>query len=31
MGLGKSWLSAVVLFGGICGLLTAVVLEPIRR
>src|SRR5271155_1495306 len=27
MGLGKSWLSAVVLIGGITGLLTAVVLE----
>jgi hypothetical protein len=27
MGLGKSWLSAVVLFGGITGLLSAVVLE----
>lgn len=27
MGLGKSWLSAVVLCGGITGLLTAVVLE----
>jgi len=27
MGLGKSWLSAVVLAGGITGLLTAVVLE----
>ena len=27
MGLGKSWLSAVVLIGGISGLLTAVVLE----
>lgn len=26
MGLGKSWLSAVVLFGGISGLLTAIVL-----
>src|SRR5437870_12672641 len=27
MGLGKSWLSAVVLIGGITGLLTAVILE----
>ena len=27
MGLGKSWLSTVVLCGGICGLVTAVVLE----
>src|SRR4030081_2905863 len=27
MGLGKSWLSAVVLIGGITGLLTAIVLE----
>src|SRR5271170_26701 len=27
MGLGKSWLSAVVLCGGLTGLLTAVVLE----
>src|SRR3989442_2707828 len=27
MGLGKSWLSAVVLAGGITGLLTAVVIE----
>jgi len=27
MGLGKSWLSAVVLFGGVSGLLTAVVLQ----
>jgi hypothetical protein len=27
MGLGKSWLSAVVLIGGICGLLTAFALE----
>jgi len=27
MGLGKSWLSAVVLMGGLTGLLTAVVLE----
>jgi hypothetical protein len=27
MGLGKSWLSAVVLFGGISGLLIAIVLE----
>lgn len=27
MGLGKSWLSAVVLIGGVTGLLTAVVLE----
>lgn len=27
MGLGKSWLSAVVLCGGICGLLTAIILE----
>ena len=27
MGLGKSWLSAVVLAGGITGLLTAVILE----
>ena len=27
MGLGKSWLSAVVLFGGISGFLTAVLVE----
>ena len=27
MGLGKSWLSAVVLCGGITGLLTAAILE----
>ena len=27
MGLGKSWLSAVVLSGGVSGLLTAVILE----
>ena len=26
MGLGKSWLSAVVLVGGTCGLLTAAIL-----